>query len=361
MDRDKLKEKLVMIIDRYNNINELISSNSDDSEKVISLNKERASIADIAIMGEEFISLCNELEQLQGEININKDLGADLQAEFLREIERISGFLQQKENDLKLALIPKDHLDSRNVILELRAGTGGDEAALFASDLYKMYQKYAENKGWKFEIIAISENGVGGYKEAHAIIKGQNVFERMKYESGTHRVQRVPKTEVNGRVHTSTATVAILPEAEEVDVQINPDDLRIDVYRSSGCGGQSVNTTESAIRITHIPSGIVVTQQDERSQHKNKVKAMKILLARLYDMELKKNRSVIEEKRRSQVGSGDRSEKIKTYNFPQQRVTDHRINMTVYRIDDIVGEGKLDDFIDALIIDDNMKKLSNME
>ena len=262
---------------------------------------------------------------------------------------------------LELAILPKDKDDQRNVILEVRAGTGGDEAGIFAANLFNMYQKFSMNNNWKFEILSVSDTGVGGYKEAHANIVGGGAFGKLKFESGVHRVQRVPVTETNGRVHTSAATVAVLPEAEDVEINLNEKDLRIDVYRSSGPGGQSVNTTDSAVRITHIPSGIVVSQQDEKSQHKNKAKAMKILMARLYDQERQIQNSKIASARKNQVGSGDRSERIRTYNYPQGRVTDHRINLTLHKIEKIIeGEG-LDEIIDNLILKDRMEKLEENE
>jgi len=258
-------------------------------------------------------------------------------------------------------LLPKDEADARNAILEVRAGTGGDEAAIFAADLMRMYQRYAEARGWKFEVMSVSENDVGGYKDASATVSGRGVFERMKFESGVHRVQRVPVTESSGRIHTSTATVAVLPEAEEVDVDIDEKDIRVDVYRASGPGGQSVNTTDSAVRITHLPTGIVVTQQDEKSQHKNRAKAMKILRARLYEAERMARDSERAEARRSQIGSGDRSERIRTYNFPQNRVTDHRINLTLHKLDRLIlGEG-LDEMIDALASEDQSARLAALE
>jgi peptide chain release factor 1 len=262
------------------------------------------------------------------------------------------------EKAIKISLLPKDEADEKNAILEVRAGTGGEEAALFAATLFSMYQKYAEIKKWKFEILSISDTGIGGYKEASALISGRNVFARLKFESGVHRVQRVPETENQGRVHTSAATVAVLPEAEEVDIKIEEKDLRIDVYRSSGPGGQSVNTTDSAVRIVHIPTGVTVCQQDEKSQHKNREKAMKILRSRLYEAERERIDKERSDSRRSQIGSGDRSERIRTYNFPQSRVSDHRINLTLYKID-AVTNGDLDEFIDALTAEDEARRLSD--
>jgi peptide chain release factor 1 len=265
------------------------------------------------------------------------------------------------EQQIKLSLLPKDVADEKNAILEVRAGTGGEEAALFAYKLFAMYQKYAEKRRWKFEILSISDTGLGGYKDASASINGRGVFARLKFESGVHRVQRVPETENQGRVHTSAATVAVLPEAEEVYIKIEEKDLRIDVFRSSGPGGQSVNTTDSAVRITHIPTGVVVSMQDEKSQIKNREKAMKILRSRIYDAErarIDKERSA---SRKEQVGSGDRSERIRTYNFPQSRITDHRINLTSFRIDGVMNDGELDEFIEALIADDQARKLSESD
>ena len=255
-------------------------------------------------------------------------------------------------------LLPKDRDDARNAILEVRAGTGGDEAALFASDLFGMYQRFSAKYGWKFEVMEVSETGIGGYKEATATITGSDVFARLKFESGVHRVQRVPETETGGRIHTSAATVAVLPEAEDVDVEVIESDLRIDVFRASGPGGQSVNTTDSAVRITHMPTGIVVSQQDEKSQHKNRAKAMKILRARLYDAERARVQAERAADRKGQVGSGDRSERIRTYNFPQGRVTDHRINLTLYKLDRVIANEALDEVIDALISEDQARRLA---
>jgi peptide chain release factor 1 len=266
--------------------------------------------------------------------------------------------IAELERQVRVMLLPADEADARNAILEVRAGTGGEEAALFAADLFRMYQRYAANRGWRFEILGISETGIGGYKEAIATISGRGVFARLKYESGVHRVQRVPVTEASGRIHTSAATVAVLPEAEDVDVHIEDKDLRIDVYRSSGPGGQSVNTTDSAVRITHLPTGIVVTQQDEKSQHKNKSKALKILRARLYEMERSRREAERAAARKSQVGSGDRSERIRTYNFPQNRVTDHRIGLTAHKLDQLLNGEGLDQFIDALTAEDQAERLA---
>ncbi len=273
------------------------------------------------------------------------------------ELRAVSERIPELEHELHVLLLPVDEADQRNAILEVRAGTGGEEAALFAADLFRMYQRYAEARGWTFEPMSVSETGIGGFKEATASVAGRGVFARLKFESGVHRVQRVPETEASGRIHTSAATVAVLPEAEEVDVQIDERDLRIDVYRSSGPGGQSVNTTDSAVRITHLPTGIVVSQQDEKSQHKNRAKALKILRARLYEAERARAAAERAAARKSQVGSGDRSERIRTYNFPQGRVTDHRINLTLYKLERVLA-GELDEFIDALTAEDQASRLA---
>jgi len=276
------------------------------------------------------------------------------------EVQDLKDLIPQLEQEIKFLLLPRDEADERNAILEVRAGTGGEEAALFAADLFRMYQRYVERRGWRFEPMDISETGIGGYKEATAMISGRNVFACLKFESGVHRVQRVPVTESGGRIHTSAATVAVLPEAQEVDVRIEDKDLRIDTYRSQGAGGQHVNTTDSAVRITHLPTGLVVTQQDEKSQHKNKAKAMKVLRARLYDLERSRADAERSASRKSQVGSGDRSERIRTYNFPQGRVTDHRINLTLHKLDRIL-EGELDDLVNALMAEDQASRLAELE
>ena len=274
------------------------------------------------------------------------------------EIAEYEEQLPQLEEQLKILLLPKDPNDDKNVILEVRAGTGGEEAALFAQDLLRMYLRYAERRGWKAEIMDANDTGIGGIKEASVLIKGKGAYSRLKYESGTHRVQRVPETESSGRIHTSAATVAVLPEVDDVEVEINPNDVRVDVYRSSGNGGQCVNTTDSAVRLTHIPTGLVVTCQDEKSQIKNKDKAFKVLRSRLYDMKLQEQNNEISAERRSQVGSGDRSERIRTYNFPQGRITDHRIGMTIYKLDSFL-DGDIDEIIDGLITSDQAEKMKN--
>ena len=280
----------------------------------------------------------------------------ELAANELRELKERVPVL---ERQVQLMLLPKDDADSKNAILEVRAGTGGDEAALFAADLFRMYQRYAETRGWKFELMSANEIGIGGYKEVIASVSGKDVFLRLKFESGVHRVQRVPVTESGGRIHTSAATVAVMPEAEEVDVHVDEKDLRIDVFRASGPGGQSVNTTDSAVRITHIPTGIVVSQQDEKSQHKNKAKALRVLRARLYEVDRAAKDAERAEARRSQVGTGDRSERIRTYNFPERRVTDHRIKLTLHQLDKML-DGDLDEVVDALLAENQASQLSKM-
>ncbi|NBP72793.1 MAG: peptide chain release factor 1 [Alphaproteobacteria bacterium] len=276
------------------------------------------------------------------------------------EFQELTERVPKLEKNLQIMLLPRDAADDKNAILEVRAGTGGDEAALFAADLLRMYQRYADKNRWKFDILSSSDTGIGGIKEASVEISGKGVFARLKYESGVHRVQRVPETESGGRIHTSAATVAVLPEAEDVDVEINDSDLRIDTYRAQGAGGQHVNTTDSAVRITHLPTGIVVQQQDEKSQHKNRAKALKILRARIYDAEREAQANARAEDRRNQIGSGDRSERIRTYNFPQGRVSDHRINLTLHKLERVLEGEALDEIIDALTAEDQAQKLAEV-
>jgi peptide chain release factor 1 len=307
--------------------------------------KEHSLLSPIVNTFRKYLSVQEEIENNQTFLN---DSDTEIRKLAREEIETLKSTLEQLEETLRILLLPKDPNDEKNVILEIRAGTGGEEAALFAADLFRAYTRYAETKRWKTEILSQSSSGIGGFKEVVLLIEGQGVYSLLKHESGVHRVQRVPETEAQGRIHTSAVTVAVLPEAEEVDVEIDPEDLRIDVFRSSGHGGQHVNVTDSAVRITHIPSGLVVSCQDEKSQHKNKAKAMKVLRSRLLDRQQAEQESKISEERRKMVGSGDRSEKIRTYNFPQARVTDHRIGLTLYRLEDIL-QGQMDLILDPVI------------
>jgi peptide chain release factor 1 len=312
----------------------------------------------------KIVSKYHELTEMESRLNGARELATDSDAEMAQlarlEIEQLEQDRERLVRDLQVLLLPQDPLDERNTIVEIRAGTGGDEAALFASDLFRMYNKYAERQGWRVEILSSSETGLHGIKEIIFSVEGDRVYSRLKFEAGTHRVQRVPETEAQGRIHTSAATVAVLPEAEEVDIVIRPEDLRIDVFRSGGPGGQSVNTTDSAVRVTHLPTNLVVSCQDEKSQHKNKAKALKVLRARLLELETSRQQAEIAATRRKMVGSGDRSERIRTYNFPQNRLTDHRINLTLYCLDRIM-EGELDAVIDPLILEDQTRRLQNLD
>jgi peptide chain release factor 1 len=324
---------------------------------VTRLSKELSQISKIA---DEIHALRKAEAELKAseELSHDQDLDPDLKELINDDIERLKKQIEEQNHNIRVMLLPKDNNDERNVIIEIRAGTGGDEAGLFAADLLRMYQRYAATKGWTFELLSSNDTGAGSLREATATIYGTDVFARLKFESGVHRVQRVPETEASGRIHTSAATVAVLPEAEDVDVVVEDKDLQIDVFRASGAGGQHVNKTESAIRITHIPTGLVVTQQDDRSQHKNKAKAMKILRARLYDLENERLNSERAAERKNQVGRGDRSERIRTYNFPQGRVTDHRINLTLYKLAQILEGEALDELVEALITDNQARLLA---
>jgi peptide chain release factor 1 len=344
------------LVRRHAELRDLLAAPGSDFAK---LSKEYSDLTPI-------VEGVDALRKAQAEMAELGPIAADASDPEMRELaaaemQALKVRVPQLEQQIKLMLLPKDEADERNAILEVRAGTGGEEAALFAADLFRMYQRYAALHGWRFEALDVSETGIGGFKEASAAITGRNVFERLKFESGVHRVQRVPATEASGRIHTSAATVAVLPEAEEVDIHIDEKDLRIDVFRSSGPGGQSVNTTDSAVRITHLPTGLVVQQQDEKSQHKNKAKALKVLRARLYDLERQTKDAERAASRKSQIGSGDRSERIRTYNFPQGRVSDHRINMTLYKIDKVMSGEALDEFIDALLAEDRAARLAEIE
>jgi len=329
------------------------------AERFVQLSKEYAELEPVAVAAGEVRRLRAELETLA---EMTADGDAEMRAMAADEIEHIQSRLPEAERALALKLLPRDAADERAAMLEIRAGTGGDEAALFAGDLFRMYQRYAEERGWRVELISASAADLGGYKEVVASVTGSGVFAKLKFESGVHRVQRVPATESGGRIHTSAATVAVLPEAEDVDVQIDEaKDLRIDVYRSSGPGGQSVNTTDSAVRITHLPTGLVVIQQDEKSQHKNKAKALKVLRTRLYEQERERLASERAGARKSMVGSGDRSERIRTYNFPQGRVTDHRINLTLHRLSEILEGPGLEELVSALIAEDEAARLAQID
>ncbi|WP_417326699.1 peptide chain release factor 1 [Halarcobacter sp.] len=343
-----LQDKLKPFIDRYEEINNLLISPdiTSDIKRMTELSKEQSSIEPIVNKAKEYIKVVEDIEENKMMLD-DPELG-ELAKEELKELESLK---PQLEEEIKFLMIPKDPNDDKNIYLELRAGTGGDEAAIFVGDLFRAYIRYAENNGWKVEIMNQSESEAGGYKEIVALFKGDHVYSKLKFEGGTHRVQRVPATESQGRVHTSAITVAVMPEVDDVEIEINPNDLKIDVMRASGNGGQSVNTTDSAVRITHIPSGIVVTNQDQKSQHKNKDRAMKVLKARLYDLEMQEKMESEGATRKEQVGTGDRSGRIRTYNYPQGRISDHRINLTLYRLDAIMNDGVLDEVIDPLITD----------
>ena len=343
---------------KFNEIEDNLNRQSNlDTEKLIKLNKEYAELTPIVEAIKKYKKEKKEISELSKFLDDTDLLLKEMAETELKEKKKSISILQ---SELMKLLIPKDENDKKNSILEIRAGTGGDEASLFAADLFSMYQRFSDFNKWKFEILSISETGLKGIKEVICNISGYNVFSKLKFESGVHRVQRVPTTESSGRVHTSAATVAVLPEAEEVDIDIEDKDLRIDVFRSSGPGGQSVNTTDSAVRVTHIPTGIVVSQQDEKSQHKNKAKALKILRSRILDNEIQEKNKQRSIERKNQVGSGDRSERIRTYNFPQGRVSDHRINLTLYNLNEIL-EGNLDDLINPLIANEESNKLAELE
>ncbi|MDP1723264.1 MAG: peptide chain release factor 1 [Alphaproteobacteria bacterium] len=353
-----LSKKLQAILERFKELEAGLEKAYElDVQTYTNLTKEVAEIRPIA---EKIIELQNVESELADLKNLLDDPNTtnDFKEMADDEYQALRKKLPELEHETQILLLPKDPIDEKNAILEVRAGTGGEEAALFAAELFRMYQRYAEIKGWRFEVLNFDDTGIGGIKDASATIAGQGVFGRLKYESGVHRVQRIPKTESGGRIHTSAATVAVLSEAEDIDVHIEEKDLRIDVFRSSGPGGQSVNTTDSAVRITHIPTGIVVQQQDEKSQHKNKAKALKILRARIFEVERQKVDQERAQSRKSQIGSGDRSERIRTYNFPQGRVSDHRINLTLYKIDQVMEGSGLDEFIDALTTEDQAQKLA---
>ncbi|MEE8516538.1 MAG: peptide chain release factor 1 [Alphaproteobacteria bacterium] len=355
-----LDQKLDHMMAHYEQLSEAMAvAGSSDPKELARLSKEYSDLTPVVEGIEKLRKVQGELQDL-AELMTETDGDEQVRAMAEEEFQDLKGQVPELENDLKILLLPKDEADERNAIIEVRAGTGGDEAALFAAELFRMYQRYAELHRWRFEVLAMSENDIGGIKEASATVSGRGVFARLKFESGVHRVQRVPKTESSGRIHTSAATVAVLPEAEEVDVAIADKELRIDIFRASGPGGQSVNTTDSAVRITHLPTGIVVQQQDEKSQHKNKAKAMKVLRARLYDHMRTERDAERAAERKSQVGTGDRSERIRTYNFPQGRVTDHRIGLTLHKIDKVMVGEALDEVIEALIAEDQASRLAEV-
>ena len=353
-------DKVENIVSRFNELETILAKPDLKKDEFVSNSKEYSNLNDIISYAKDYLKVLDDLKSTK---NILDDKSTD--KEFYEMADKELKDLKQQEEEcvkrLKVFLLPKDEADEKNAIIEIRAGTGGMEAALFAADLFNMYQRVAVLNGWKVEIINLSNSEGGGYKEIIASIVGRNVFSKLKFESGVHRVQRVPDTETQGRIHTSAATVAVLPEAEEVDVKINDADLRIDVFRSSGPGGQSVNTTDSAVRVTHIPSGIVVSQQDEKSQHKNKAKALKILRSKLYDLQRSQQESERAKARKSQIGTGDRSERIRTYNFPQGRVTDHRINMTLYKLTDFLAGDAFKELSDAIQIQFQEEQLENLK
>ena len=350
-------DKLDFILEKYEELSLKVSDPDIISNQPVWKKhmKELGELEPIALKYKEYRKAKEEMDAAKEMLDTDDEEMKELAK---MEIADLEDKIPEMENDLKILLLPKDPNDDKNVILEVRAGTGGEEAALFGMDLLRMYLRYAERRGWKAEVIDANETELGGIKEVEVMIKGKGAYSRMKYESGTHRVQRVPDTESSGRIHTSAATVAVLPEVDDVEVVIDPNDIRVDVYRSSGHGGQCINTTDSAVRITHLPTGLVVTCQDEKSQIKNKDKALRVLKSRLYDKMLQEQNDALSQERRSQVGSGDRSERIRTYNFPQGRVTDHRINMTIYKLDSFL-DGEIDDIVDALITSDQAEKMKN--
>lgn len=352
-------DQLQSLEDRYNKLNELLSDPeiSSDPNKLREYGKEQSGLEDVVQVFREYKEAKSQLSDAKE--MLEDDLDSEMEDMVKSEINELADQTVELEEKMKILLLPKDPNDDKNVIMEIRGAAGGDEAALFAGDLYRMYSRYAEEQGWKLEIMQANSTGVGGYKEIIFMINGKNAYSRLKYENGAHRVQRVPETESGGRIHTSTATVAVLAEAEEVEIDIHDKDIRVDTFASSGPGGQSVNTTMSAVRLTHEPTGIIVSIQDEKSQIKNKEKAMKVLRARIYDKFQQEAQAEYDESRKSAVGTGDRSERIRTYNFPQNRVTDHRIGLTIQKLDQII-DGKIDEFIDALVLEEQSEKLARI-
>ncbi len=353
------KEKVKNLIDRHLKLENELSSGEIDKKKYAEISKEYSDLSHIIKQAKEYLNYEKDFEDLNNIINDNKS-DSEMKEFAINELENIKKNYQINEKRIKLFLLPKDLADRKNAIIEIRAGTGGLEASLFASDLYKMYEKVSQRKKWDIEIISISKSDAGGLKEIIALVKGKNIYSSLKYESGVHRVQRVPDTETQGRVHTSAATVAVLPEAEDLDIKLDEKDLRIDVFRSSGPGGQSVNTTDSAVRITHIPTGIVVSQQDEKSQIRNKEKGLKILRSRIYDYERQKVDQERSKDRKSKIGTGDRSERIRTYNFPQGRITDHRINLTLHKLEEFMEGEIFDEMVESLSLQAQMDELNKI-
>lgn len=355
----RVLDRLQTLEDRYNKLNEMLSDPEviNDTKKLREYSKEQAGLEDVVQAYREYKEVTSQLADAKE--MLEDDLDDEMLEMAKLEVSELSTRKEELEGQMKILLLPKDPNDDKNVIMEIRGAAGGDEAALFAGDLYRMYSRYAESQGWKMDVMEANSTGVGGYKEIIFMINGADVYSKLKYENGAHRVQRVPETESGGRIHTSTATVAVLPEAEEVEVEVHDKDIRVDTFASSGPGGQSVNTTMSAVRLTHEPTGIVVSIQDEKSQIKNKEKAMKVLRARIYDKFQQEAQAEYDENRKSAVGTGDRSERIRTYNFPQNRVTDHRIGLTIQKLDQIM-QGKLDEFIDALVMEEQAKKLEQI-
>ena len=353
-------EKVKQIVQKYNALEKELASGNIDKKNFVKKSKEYSGIGEVINEAKGYLTFNKEKQDLEKIIE-DKESDKEMVQLAKKELNELSEKNKVYEKILKIYLLPKDEADTKNAILEIRAGTGGDEAGLFVGDLYKMYEKVCLNNKWSFEIISISKSGAGGFKEVILLIKGNNIYSFLKYESGVHRVQRVPKTETQGRVHTSAATVAVLPEAEEVDIKIQEKDLRIDVYRSTGSGGQSVNTTDSAVRITHIPTGIVVTNQDEKSQHKNRAKGMKILRSRVYEAEREKKDKERSKDRKNQIGTGDRSERIRTYNFPQGRVTDHRINLTLHKLEEFLSGDAFEEMSQSLRMQDQELKLASLK
>ncbi len=353
------QERLQQLITRHAELEHMMSASGMSSHEIVTISREYADLSPVVKAAGDYLAMTREIAELE-EMAADPDGDAEMKELAEMELPDLKKRLPALEHEVEIMLLPKDVDDDKNALLEIRAGTGGDEAALFAGDLFRMYQHYAQTRGWKFELVSASSSDVGGFKEVIVSVAGKGVFARLKYESGGHRVQRVPETETGGRIHTSAATVAVMPEVEEVDITLEDKDIRVDIFRASGPGGQSVNTTDSAVRLTHIPTGITVQQQDEKSQHKNKQKAMKVLMARVYDAERAKRDAERAADRKEQVGSGDRSGRIRTYNFPQGRVTDHRINLTLYKLDQILAGDGLEEVITALITEEQAAQLARM-